>query len=78
MLQGKEGEVVTLPRPAGLCCLMERHKNEDLKTIFWPLLLWALGGRAPKGALPGHDQGLNPQHRAGWGTAPAETCWRWF
>lgn len=46
MLQGKEREVVTLLRPAGLCCLMERHKNEDLKTILWQLLLWALGGCA--------------------------------
>lgn len=33
MLQGKEREVVTLPRPTGLCSLVERHKNEDLKTI---------------------------------------------
>lgn len=46
MLQGKEREVVTLPRPAGLRCLMERHKNENLKTVLRQLLLWALGGCA--------------------------------
>lgn len=46
MLQGKEREVMTLPRPAGLCCIMERHKNKDVKAILRQLLLWALGGCA--------------------------------
>lgn len=75
MLERKEREVVNLQVSAA----SRRCTNaKDPITVFWQLLLRALGVHVAKGGFSqGRIKPCKPTAQAGVGHCPAELCWRW-